>query len=188
MASLLHRLACVLPIFSLMACATTLVQPYDEKLVNDTGQLYKKAVAMVEDGIAKSSQDAKGPPASRPGHVSRFESRYRDLDTDADLLILEALANSRTSSVGEKIQSKVDDLISKNLPSTCEELDTEFKRGSSSLTVKNYVDLKCLLMNWQKQHEEDKDGVLNPLTWELRKRTLFNATYAILKAESVKKK
>lgn len=188
MAGLLHRLASVLPVLMLAACTTTLVQPYDEKLVNDTEQLYKKAAAMVDDGIAKSALEAKGPPASRPGHVSRFDARYRDLATDTDVLILQALAKSDTSRVGEKLQKKVEELISSNLPSLCEDLTTQFQAESSSLTVMNYVDLKCIFMNWQRQHESDKDGVLSKTTWELRKGTLFNATYAILKAESVKKK
>ena len=35
-------------------CSTTLVQPYDEKLLTDTEAIFKKASAMIDDGTAKS--------------------------------------------------------------------------------------------------------------------------------------
>jgi hypothetical protein len=206
--SLLVRSALVGMLIFLSACSVMLVQPYDEKLLTDTESLFKKASAMVDDGqhlspktdderrklkgAALQPKDAR-PLASHPAHVTQFAKRYNELQTDADALILRALSKSHeTSQIGEKLQLKIEKLIEESIPSNCPENDGVFLNLTASLTVKNYIDLKCILVKWKDQHSDLKltedTEILKRSNWELRRSTLFAAILAIQSAETAKKK
>ena len=192
----------------LSACTVTLVQPYDEKLLTDTESLFKKASAMVDDGqlVSPRTDDDRRkvkaaailpkdptPLVAHPAHASQFAKRYNELQTDADALILRALSkNQGTSPIGERLQLKIEKLIEESIPSNCPETDSEFSNLTASLTVKNYVDLKCILVNWKHQHSDPKltedTEILKKSNWELRRSTLFASVLAIQSAETAKKK
>jgi hypothetical protein len=177
------------------ACPATLVQPYDEKLVSDTEAIYKKAATMVNEGEAVSprTDDVRRQikePAKHAGHFSAFAARYDALIVDADALILRGMAGSGgVDKIGRRIQDKIEDLIADAVPSACDDLEQEFK--GATLTVKNYVDLKCILVRWKAQHsssdETDKTLILKKANWEGRRRIFFNAVLAIQQAEAFKK-
>lgn len=179
-------------------CAVTLVQPYDEKLLADTEAIFKKASSMIDDGIANSPRTdderaAIPEPESHSAHVSKFESRYAALSTDADALILRALSQSEeVDRIGQELQGQISDLVEKSLPSQCDDIEKELGMATTSLTVKNYIDLKCLVVGWKAQHSDPKltqdTGILKRTNWELRKSHIFSAILAIQKAESSKKK
>jgi hypothetical protein len=54
--------------------------------------------------------------------------------------------------------------------------------------VKNFVDLKCVIMRWQARHRDEAiaDGtrILKRSDWQGRKRRIFNAILAIRRAEA----
>lgn len=198
-----HLTLLTLMVTSLLSggCATTLVQAYDDKLFTDTEALFKKAATMIDDGLAKSPRTdadraailAQGQAAAHPAHALKFEARYNELATDSDALILRALVKSQeVGALGEKLQRKIGTLIEESIPSACPEADAEFKSMTSSLTVANYLDLKCLFVTWKARHSDSKltesTGILKRVNWELRKSTLFAAVLAIQKAEAAKKK
>ncbi len=176
-------------------CSTTLVAPYDEKLVTSTEEFYKKAAGIIEEGRIVSpltDQERKeiANPAEHAGHFSQFVDRYNFLLIDAEALILRAMASSDAiDATGQKIQAKLDELIETSIPSVCEGLAAEF--GNTSLTAKNYIDLKCIISKWKDQHENPKltqdTLILKKANWEGRKKLIFNAVLAIQSAEAFKK-
>lgn len=186
------------PALFLGGCAVTLVQPYDEKLLTDTEAIFKKASSMIDDGIANSPKTDEEraailKPESHSAHVSKFEGRYAALNTDADALILRALSKAEeVDRIGQTLQGKIINLVDNSLPSQCDDIEKELGLATTSLTVKNYIDLKCLLVRWKTQHSDAKltrnTGVLKRTNWELRKSAMFSATLAIQKAENIKKK
>lgn len=186
----------VIPLTS--GCAVTLLQPYDEKLLTDTESVFKKASAMIDDGIANSpktddERSAIQATADHPAHASKFEARYAALGTDADALILRALSKSQdVDDAGEKLQKKINELVESSLPSQCDDIEGELGVSTSSLTVKNYIDLKCVFVRWKAQHSDAKltrnTGILKKTNWELRKSAIFSVTLAIQRAETSKKR
>ncbi len=185
-------------VLSLLAsgCTVRLVQPYDEKLATDTEAVFKKASTLIDTGISKSplrdeERMTLKPSENSEAHYSKFEAAYNSLNTDADALILRALAKSQDlSPIGDKLQKEIAALIDESVPSSCTELEAELGAATSSLTVKNYVDLKCLFVRWKDQHADKQftqdSQILKRSNWEGRKNILFNAILAILKAEAVK--
>ena len=179
-------------------CALTLVQPYDEKLVNDTEAIFKKASAVVDDGISRSPRTdderaALRPPTASDAHYAKFEPHYNALLRDADALILRSLAGSgEIGAVGNKLQQKIEGLIESAIPSACPDVDQELRDLSASLTVRNYIDLKCFFINWKAQHGDmqrtGQTQILKKANWEARKGALFGIVLAIQKAETFKKK
>ena len=173
---------------SLSACSARLVQPFDEKLINDTEAFYKKGAEIIAEGQAASpmtdkDRDAIINPDQNPAHFSKFEPKYDDLIIDSETLILRAMSSSKKiDSAGQAIQQKIDAVIEASLPSNCPELQSEF--GKLSLTAQNFVDLKCLILGWKEQHREKL--ILKKANWEGRKLVLFNIIFAIQKAESFK--
>lgn len=178
------------------ACSVTLVQPYDEQLFADTGGIFRKASAMIDAGIAASprtdeERERVAQPGEHPGHLSRFTGDYASLGIEADALILRALAGSReTGPLGGKIQASIEQLIEQNIPSLCEQLEAELGLSTSSLTVKNYIDLKCIFVRWRAQHADAEltqgTQILKKTNWELRRTAVFRAVLAIQSAESSK--
>lgn len=179
----------------LSGCTTVLVSPYDEKLVTDTEAFYKKAAGMIEEGrsgspLTDSERSAVVNPATHKGHFSKFESKYNSLIIDAEALMLRAIASdSKISAEGRMLQSKISGWIEGTLPSECQELSAEF--ANTSLTAKNYVDLKCIVLQWKSQHSDPlltrNTLILKKANWEARKLLIFNSVLAIQKAEGFKK-
>lgn len=179
----------------LTACPVKLVQPYDEKLLNDTEAFYKKAATVIQEGrtVSPTTDDERkkiNEPAKNPAHISAFESKYDALIVDSDALILRAIAGSvGIDSAGQTIQKKINELIEKALPTVCPELKESLEKVS--LTAMNIVDLKCLLLKWRKEHSDkeltDSKSILKKGNWEGRQVVLFNTVLAIEKAERFKK-
>jgi len=177
------------------ACAVKLVQPYDQKLVSDTESFYKKAASFIDAGkVVSPTTDADraniDDPTVHPGHFSNFEPKYDELLVDTEALILRGMASSaEIDAVGAAIQNKIDKLIKAELPSNCPELENEF--GRVSLTVANYVDLKCMILKWKDRHDDEhftqEKKILKRGNWESRRLNLFNTILAIQKAEGFKK-
>lgn len=190
--------ASVVAAFFVGGCAVTLVQPYDTKLLDDTEAIFKRASSMIDDGIASSpktdEQRTRIPkPESHVAHASKFEGRYATLSTDADALILRALSKAdEVDRIGQKLQDQINKLVDESLPSQCDAIETELGSAVTSLTVKNYIDLKCLIVRWKAQHSDPSltkgTGILKQSNWELRKSAIFSATLAIQKTEISKKK
>ena len=181
----------------LIGCTIKLVQPYDEKLLADTDAIFKKASLMIDDGIQVSptTDDARKLLASKSDNLAKatnFDIRYLGLSTDADALILKALSKSQDiDPAGKVIENKVTNLIEKKLPiEECKAIENDIGNTYQSLTVKNYIDLKCMFVLWQIQHNDDdltnKTKILKQINWELRKKSLFSAILAIEKAETSK--
>jgi len=181
--------------FLLPACTVKLVQPYDEKLFNDTEAFYKKAAEMIEQGklvspVTDEQRAEIAKPAEHPGHITAFEPKYLALFLDSDALILRAMANSQAvDSMGSNIQNSLNDVIDKSIPSSCPELVQEL--GKVSLTAMNFVDLKCTVLKWRDQHRDDSftqgKRILKKSNWEGRKIAIFDTILAIQKAEGFKK-
>lgn len=179
-------------------CAVTLVQPYDEKLLNDTEAIFKRASSIIDDGVSNSPKTddqraAIQKPESHSAHISQFQGRYAALSTDADALILRALSKAEeVDRIGQKLQGQINALVENSLPSQCDDIEKELGLASTSLAVKNYIDLKCLIVRWKAQHSDPTltqgTGILKRTNWELRKSAIFSATLAIQKAEASKKK
>lgn len=177
------------------ACTTRLVQPYNEKLLNDTEAFYKKAATMIEEGKAVSPKTdeeraAINKPSEHPAHISAFDPKYDVLIVDSEALILRAMSGSQEiGTTGKAIQNKINELIEASLPSQCPELQAEL--GKVSLTVGNFVDLKCLILKWRADHGDGKltkgTGILKKANWEGRKVVLFDTILAIQMAEGFKK-
>jgi hypothetical protein len=171
------------------ACTKTLVQPFDQKLVDDLEALYKDAAHMIVEGQSVSPRtseqlNAIQDPEQHPGHFSNFESRYDDLIVDSEALFLWAVSRSYEIDTGAiAMHGRIDSLINAALPSACPKLQEEF--NEVGLTARNYVDLKCLLLRWKEDHR--KRGILKKAIWEGRKRTIFDAVYIIQKTEIFKK-
>lgn len=182
----------------LSACAPVrLVEPYDEVLVSRTEALYAEASEMIDDGINLSplnsaERAAIRPSARSPAHYSVFAPRYDRLIRASDALILRSMANSDAlDPFGRKVQDGVRKLIDNAAPSTCDELKAEFA-NAGSLTVDNYVDLKCLLIRWKAQHGDrrgtDNTLILKRANWEGRRRTLFDYVLEVQRAERAKRR
>ena len=175
-------------------CPATLIQPYDEKLVTDTEALYKKAASVIEEGRVVSpktdeEREEISDPEKNPGHFSAFETKYNGLMIDSEALILRAMASSdQIDRASQEIQERIDKLIDESFASQCSELASEF--GQVSLTVQNYIDLKCIILKWKERHDDDSftqnKKILKKANWESRKRIIFNAILAIQKAEGFK--
>jgi hypothetical protein len=182
-------------LLTVTACTIKLVQPFNEKLFNDTEAFYKKAAEMIVEGKAVSPKTDDQRAAiieliAHPAHISSFESIYDALIVDSEALILQAMAGSQAiDAAGQAIQGKINEIIEASLPSKCPDLQAEF--GKVSLTAKNFVDLKCLILKWRAEHGEEKltkgTSILKKANWEGRKSVLFNTILAIQKAESFKK-
>ena len=173
----------------LAGCGAVIVQPYDAGLVDKTEAIYRKGAEMIMKGWAvsprtDSQRAALEAAGDSPAAFSHFEAQYDGLILDTEILILRAMSGSMDiGPAGEKIQSRVEELIQADVPSMCPGLQEEF--GSISLTARNYVDLKCLFLRWKEQHRER--GILKKANWEGRKIALFDIIYAIDRAESFKR-
>jgi hypothetical protein len=180
------------------SCRVVFVQEYDEKLVVDTELIFKKASIVVDKGISKSpktdDERAKINPSDKSdAHFSKFSDDYNELIRDSDALILRSLAKSgEINDFSAGLQEKFEIFIEGLIPSACVDLDEELKKSTKSLTVKNYIDLKCYFTKWKNQHSDtsltNNTLILKKANWEARKSGVFNIILAIQKAEAFKKK
>ena len=191
---LLQPIGLLLLIGSLAGCMPRLVQPHDEALVTATEALYAEAAEMIDDGIAASprtdaERDAFRPSTRSDGHYSRYEPRYDKLIRASDLMILRAMAGSDgVDRLGQTLQAKIEAAIDNAVPSVCAELTDSFNElGATSLTVRNQVDLKCLLTRWKEQHADPaltrNSLILKRANWETRRASLFRVVLAIQRAQ-----
>lgn len=188
------RFCVLLLAFCLSGCMPRLVQPYDQTLVTGTEALYAEASAMIDEGVAVSprsdaERDAIRSPAKSDGHLGAFSTRYDALIRASDLMILRAMAGSEEiDALGQKLQAKIEEAIENAVPSVCAELSAQFDElGAASLTVRNQVDLKCLLTRWKEQHADPeftrKTLILKRANWEARRASLFRIVLAIQRAQ-----
>ncbi|MBV2130817.1 hypothetical protein [Arsukibacterium indicum] len=179
-------LACLV---SLLGCAAaTLVQPYDEKLLTGSEQFYRKAATIIEHSKMQSpTERPTTEDPSHPGHSANMENLYAELLIDTNILLLRALANSeQVDTSGQLLQSKITRYIDNALPSNCDNSADDIRAEFSSLTVKNFVDLKCLVVNWQAQHQAAPGKVLTQADWSRRHVSLVRFIVAIQQAEVAK--
>jgi hypothetical protein len=178
-------------IFSLIlsSCTTVkFVQPYDEALVTGVQDFYKKSAIFVEKGKNNSpEQRPTSEDTKSGGHLLQYENDYNLLVIDTNLLVMRAMVNSvKLDELGKVMQDKVTELIDQNLPSVCVGNQADLGGEFTSLTVKNFADLKCLISNWKVQHEKAPNKTLTKSDWERRHKTLLSIIFAIQKAESFK--
>lgn len=182
---------------ALSACVPQLVQPHDPALVAGVEALYAEATAMIDDGVASSpvtdaEREAIRPANKSAAHASQFTARYDALIRAADLMILRAMAGSGTvDRTGDTLQRKIEQVIENAIPSVCSDLTAAFDElGATSLTVRNHVDLKCLLTRWKEQHADPAltrgSQILKRANWESRRASLFRIVLAIQRAELAK--
>jgi len=194
----LRVLAASLLLALLPGCAARLVQPYDAQLVDGTEEIFKTASAVIDDGfIASPRTDAERAAIRKPetsdAHFLKFQPRYDALIRQTDLLILRSMAGSNgIDPLGQKLQGKVEQVIESAVPSVCQDLTQTFNDlGATSLTVKNFVDLKCLLSRWKDQHQDPQltrgSLILKKANWEGRRQSLFEIVLPIERAELSKK-
>lgn len=175
-------------------CKTlTLVQAYDKDLYANTENFYKDASIVIAKGMSDSPLKSneieaivQGKEKDHPGHYSNFKLEYERLVVESNSLILRSLANSsKIGKLGNDIQTKVENAIVKQIKTECDTSQEQFK--NVSLTTRNYIDLKCMIVKWQRVHKDQPKGILKSALWEGRNLTLFNAILAIQKAEVSKK-
>ncbi len=190
--------AATLALFLILAgCTRQLVQPYDARLLDDAEAFYRNAAAMIDYGatVSPANDDARAAidePDLHEGHASNFRAHYASAISEVDVMLLRALASQQQiSTVGERLQTRINGLLDEALPSACAELQAEMADvATRRLTVANLVDLKCLLIRWQAQHEDPAltrgSFILKRSNWALRKSALFKAVLSIEMAERAK--
>ncbi|WP_394202990.1 hypothetical protein [Shewanella waksmanii] len=174
----------------LSACKLTLVQPYDEKLLSGTEAFYKSTALAIEQAREKSPKTRKLEPGQsaeqNSGYIGHYQSTYAKMRVDANALILRAMVNSgEVDSWAKTTQAKIDELITSAIPSNCASGKSNI--NDITLTVSNYLDLKCLVSYWQQQHEEAPNKILTSVNWESRQKSLMDMIIALQKTESFKK-
>ncbi|MCB1955051.1 MAG: hypothetical protein KDG55_05210 [Rhodocyclaceae bacterium] len=194
---LLLRIAMLALLLNLTGCPRQLVQPYDNRLLDDAETLYRETAAMIDRGIRVSpandaARAAIAAPETHAGHASQFRPDYASAISTVDVMLLRALASQQSvSPVGERLQTRINSLLDEALPSACAELQADMAAlAGPRLTIANLVDLKCLLIRWQAQHEDPtltrQTLILKQSNWALRKSALFKAVLSIETAERAK--
>lgn len=205
-------------ILLVQSCTVTFVQPYDEKLVDSTEAFYKDTSLAIEKARAKSPTSRKvnapatpginpdlvaqqslfhadekvnGSPVSpsvNPGHVSQHELFYAMTKVNANALIIRAMVNSgKVDDIARKAHQEINEVISQAIPTNCDG-EKALISGNITLTLQNYLDLKCLVTTWQIQHDNAPNQILKKTNWESRQRSLTSAIIAIQSAETFKAK
>lgn len=172
------------------SCTVTLVQPYDEKLVEATESFYKDTALAIESAREKAPLNRALPdgtvPSDNPGHISKYKNFYSNAKVSANSLIIRAMVNTeKVDKIAVDIHSQIETLISESLPSNCIN-DRAQITGDITLTLQNYLDLKCLVTHWEVQHTQAPHSILKKTNWESRQVTLMGMIVSIQKAESFK--
>lgn len=184
-----HTFFCLINLLCLLGCtATTLVQPYDERLLTGSEAFYRNAATIIEHSRAQSP--AERPTTednNHPGHIANMDNLYADLLIDANILLLRAMRSSElVDNTGQRLQGKITQYIDSALPSNCDNSADDIRAEFSSLTVKNFVDLKCLIITWQAQHAAAPGKVLTQGDWSRRHLSLIRYIVAVQQAEAAK--
>jgi hypothetical protein len=172
------------------SCTVTFVQPYDEKLVDATEAFYKETSLAIEEAKEKSPVSRvnidPGKASDNSGHLSKHTMFYSKAKVNANALIIRAMVNSgKVDKIGLTIQSEIDEVISKALPSNCKN-DHASISGQITLTLQNYLDLKCLVTHWEVQHKNAPNEILKKVNWEGRQVSLMGMIVSIQRAETFK--
>lgn len=172
------------------SCTVTFVQPYDEKLVTATEEFYKETALGLEkarENSPKSRDIPNGSDASdNPGHLSKHTNFYSNAKIAANSLIIRAMINTeKVDKVADNVHKQIETLISQSLPSNCDSEKSQIT-GTVTLTLQNYLDLKCLVTHWEIQHTKAPNQVLKKSNWESRQISLMGMIVSIQKAESFK--
>lgn len=172
------------------SCTVTFVQPYDEKLVDATEAFYKETSLAIEDAKDKSpvSRGNIDPAKAgeNSGHLSKYTIFYSKAKINANALIIRAMVNSgKVDKIALKAQKEIDEVISKALPSNCTNEHATIT-GQITLTLQNYLDLKCLVTHWEVQHKNAPNEILKKANWEGRQVSLMSMIVSIQKAETFK--
>lgn len=181
----------IISLISLAGCtAATLVQPYDERLLAGSEQFYRKAATIIEHSRAHSPVDRPTTEdVNHPGHLANMDNLYAELLIDANILLLRALTYSdQVDDTGRRLQEKITGYIDSAVPSNCDNSAEDVRAEFSSLTMKNYVDLKCLVVTWQAQHEAAPGKVLTQADWSRRHLSLIRYIVAVQQAEAAKRR
>jgi len=177
-------------VFIVQSCTLTFVHPYDEKLLDATEAFYKTHSLGIEEARAKSPisrNDVNAAnPEENPGHMSHFSVFYAKAKIDANALIIRALVNSgNVDDNAAELHGEINDFIASSLPSNCNN-DTALVSDQITLTLQNYLDLKCLVTHWQVQHQKAPHQVLKKVNWESRQVSLMRLIMSMQKAEALK--
>ncbi|MFZ5935916.1 MULTISPECIES: hypothetical protein [Pseudomonas] len=177
--------AALLSNIALSGCTVTLAQPDDAELYKTTEAFYKNAATLLFKGeraspVSKQQLSTLRAKEARqhPGHFNRYQAEYDELLVESNTLILRALANSAAlSEPGKQVHVRVERSLEEQLGNECDSLQRDFP--DADLTTRNYVDLKCLVNRWQREHQQASYQVLNKAIWQNRNNTLFDSILAI---------
>lgn len=177
-------------ILLVQSCTVTFVQPYDEKLVDATESFYKDTSLAIEEAREKSPLNRNNIDPNKPeensGHLSKHAMFYSKAKVNANALIIRAMVNSgKVDKIAVNTHVEIEEVISKSLPSNCAN-DRATISGQITLTLQNYLDLKCLVTHWEVQHKNAPNEVLKKVNWESRQVSLMGMIVSIQKAESFK--
>lgn len=186
-----NKLFVLFLILFVQSCTVTFVQPYDEKLVDATESFYKDTSLAIESAREKSPVNRDNVDPSKPeensGHLSQYASFYSKAKVNANALIIRAMVNSgKVDKIAANTHIEIEEVISKSLPSNCKN-DRAAISGQITLTLQNYLDLKCLVTHWEVQHKSAPHEILKKVNWESRQVSLMGMVVSIQKAESFKK-
>ncbi|KPH93088.1 hypothetical protein AMS58_19370 [Pseudoalteromonas porphyrae] len=178
--------------FLVQACTVTVVQPYDEKLVSATEAFYKETALGLEKAREISPNNRNLPDGSTAsdslGHLSKHINFYSNAKIGANSLIIRAMINTeKVDKIATDVHKQIEKLISQSLPSNCSN-DKAQVTGTVTLTLQNYLDLKCLITYWEVQHSTATHQILKKTNWESRQLSLMGMIVSIQKAESFKTK
>jgi hypothetical protein len=161
---------------------------FDQALFNQTEKFYQDASVLISKAKSASPKLRESIKSydkinEHPAHVSQLERTYESLIIGSDVLLLRAISNGVVIDDWAKI-TKVNELIDVSLPSMCK---STLESHKLSLSAKNYIDLKCLILNWREQHKNAPDSILKKVNWESRQAILFQMLIIIQKYELSKK-
>ena len=179
----------ILLIVFISGCTTVkFVQPYDDSLITGIQEFYKSTAKFVENGRQVSpSTRPNSEDSSNKGHLSHYQDGYSNLLIEVNNLVIRSMVNSvKIGEIGQSMQAKVEQLIDESIPSVCAGTQALLGEEFTSLTVKNFADLKCLVSRWKVQHENAPSKTLTSGDWQRRHTTLMNMVIAIQQAESFK--
>lgn len=186
----MRKLISVVLLLMVQSCTVTFVQPYDEKLVESTEAFYKETALAIEKAREKSPINRNVPAGTKPnenvGHISKYKAFYSNAKIAANGLIIRAMVNTeKVDQIAVNVHTQIEDVISKSLPSNCAG-DTAQITGEITLTLQNFLDLKCLITHWETQHNNAPNSILKKSNWESRQISLMGMIISIQKAEAFK--
>ena len=158
-------LMCVL----LAACSVTWTSPYDQGLVDGITKFHEQAATM----LVKLEQEDTACP------YDKYADDYGKLLVSLDTLLARASAGAeKIDEIGAKLQSAVNNAVADATGGNRSQFE------GLSLTAAQIVDLRNLVLEWQKVHKETSSP---PDVWTFRRAKLAEAVTATLAMELAKK-